>query len=60
MVPYMETDTDEGGFCKRFTDLPWIRYGSPTERYGDPRTSKKEEKGKEKKIYPNLGIQILV
>ena len=38
MVPYMETDTDEGGSCKRFTDLPGIRYGSPTERYGDPRT----------------------
>ena len=29
---------DEGGSCKRFTDLPWIRYGSPTEHYGDPRT----------------------
>ena len=38
MVPYVETDTDEGESCKRFTDLPRIRYGSPTERYGDPRT----------------------
>ena len=38
MVPYTETDTDEGGSCERFTDLPRIRYRSPTERYGDPRT----------------------
>ena len=36
-VLYMETDTDEGGSCKRFTDLPLIRYGSPAEHYGDPR-----------------------
>ena len=29
---------DEGGSCKRFTDLPQIHYESPTEHYGDPRT----------------------
>ena len=29
MVPYMEIDKDEGGSCKRFTDLPRIRYGDP-------------------------------
>ena len=34
----METDTDEGGSCKKFTDLPRICYRSPTEHYGDPRT----------------------
>ena len=37
-VPYMETDMYEGGSCKRFTDLPRIRYGSPTERYSQART----------------------
>ena len=37
-VPYMETDKDEGGSCKRFTDLPRISYRSSTEHYGDPRT----------------------
>ena len=37
-VSYMETDMDEGGSCKRFTYLAWIRYGSPTECFGDPRT----------------------
>ena len=48
MIPYMETDTDKGESCKRFTDLPQICYGSPTECYGDRRTGlwiKKQSKG---------------
>ena len=32
------------GHGSRFTDLPWIHYGSPTERYGDPRTGFTDEK----------------
>ena len=48
MVPYMETDKDKGGSCKRFMDLPQICYESPTEHYGDPRTGlrmKEQHKG---------------
>ena len=41
----METDKDEGGSCKRFTDPQWIRNGSPMERYGDPWTGLQMKKG---------------
>ena len=34
----MVTNRDEGGSCKRFTDLPRICYGSPTDHHGAPRT----------------------
>ena len=40
----METDRDEGGSCKRFTDLSRIRYGCPTERYDDRRTGLRMKK----------------